>query len=136
MDDCIFCKIILGQLPSYKVYEDDNYLAFLDISQFTKGHTLVIPKKHYRFVWDVEDISGYYEVVQKIANHYKNNLGFKYVDSLIFGRSVLHAHVQLLPHNGDDKDWNDSLKGLEYFYKEERRLTPEQGSLLSRQFRL
>ena len=47
MDDCIFCKIINKQMPSYKVYEDDDVLAFLDISQVTKGHTLVIPKLHY-----------------------------------------------------------------------------------------
>ena len=65
MDDCIFCKIAKGEVSSFKIYEDDNYFAFLDISNFTPGHTLVIPKKHYRFVWDVENIEGYFKVVQK-----------------------------------------------------------------------
>ena len=48
MEDCIFCKIIAGEIPSTKVYEDDDVVAFLDITQTTKGHTLVVPKKHYR----------------------------------------------------------------------------------------
>ena len=48
MEDCIFCKIVRGEIPCYKVYEDDEVLAFLDISQTTKGHTLVIPKEHFQ----------------------------------------------------------------------------------------
>jgi histidine triad (HIT) family protein len=118
MDDCIFCKIIRGQIPSYKVYEDDNYLAFLDISQFTRGHTLVVPKKHYAFIWDIEDIGSFMEVVKKIGNHYRK-LGFKYVDTLTFGRLVSHAHLHIVPHNGNDPDWEKGLAGLEYFHSAE-----------------
>jgi len=118
MDDCIFCKIIRGQIPSYKIYEDDNYLAFLDISQFTRGHTLVIPKKHYAFIWDIEDIGNFMEVVKKIGNHYRK-LGFKYVDTLTFGRLVPHAHLHIVPHNGTDPDWEKGLAGLEYFHSAE-----------------
>jgi len=68
MDNCIFCKIVKGDIPCYKIYENDKFLAFLDISEFTPGHTLVIPKKHYRFIWDVEDIEEYASVIKKICN--------------------------------------------------------------------
>ena len=68
-DNCIFCKIVEGYIPSYKIYETDNFLAFLDIAQFSEGHTLVIPKTHYRFVWDVPNIGEYFQVVQKVAQH-------------------------------------------------------------------
>jgi histidine triad (HIT) family protein len=117
MDDCIFCKIVAGQIPAFKVYEDDNYLAFLDISHFTEGHTLVIPKKHYRYVWDVEDIGGYFEVVKKITDHYRT-LGYKAIDTLTFGRKVPHAHVHIVPNNGDDPEWDKALHGLEFFFSE------------------
>jgi len=106
--ECIFCKIISGDIPSFKIFEDDNYLAFLDRSQFTKGHTLVVPKKHYSFVWDVIEIDDYISIVQKISNNFRRK-GFKYVDSLIFGRDVHHAHIHLLPHNGDLNDYNKAL---------------------------
>ena len=65
--DCIFCKIVSGKIPCYKVYEDENFLAFLDIRPLNLGHTLVIPKKHFRWVWDVPNIGEYFEVVCKIA---------------------------------------------------------------------
>ena len=108
---CIFCKIIKGQIPSYKIYEDKNYLAFLDISQFTRGHTLVIPKKHVDFVWDSAEICQYFSVITKIANHFRS-LGFTYVDSMIFGRDVVHAHVHLIPHNDNSKDYKSAISGL------------------------
>ena len=67
MRECIFCKIVAGELPSYKVYEDANFLAFLDIYPRTKGHTLVIPKKHYQWVYDVPEFGKYWEIAKKIA---------------------------------------------------------------------
>jgi histidine triad (HIT) family protein len=115
--DCIFCKIINGDIPSFKIYEDQEYLAFFDISQFTKGHTLVIPKKHYTNVWEVEDIGSYMKVVQAIVKHFKSK-GFIYVDTLTFGRLVPHAHIHLVPHNGDDPDWEKGLSGLEYLHSD------------------
>ena len=63
MENCIFCKIVSGEIPSYKVYEDNEFMAFLDVRPLNLGHTLVIPKKHYRWVWDVPNIGEYYEVV-------------------------------------------------------------------------
>ncbi len=80
MKDCIFCKIVRGEIPCHKIYEDDGFLAFLDINPQSPGHTQVIPKKHYRWVWDLPparaggaqagvpgNIGDYFGVVQKIA---------------------------------------------------------------------
>ena len=100
--DCVFCKIVSGDIPGYKVYEDDNFLAFLDIRPLNLGHTQVIPKKHYRWVWDVEEIGALYEVVQKVANGIKKGLNTDYVVSLVFGEEVPHAHVWLVPRFPQD----------------------------------
>ena len=100
--DCIFCKIITGEIPSYKVYEDDNFLAFLDVRPLNQGHTLVIPKKHFRWVWDVTNISQYYKVVGKIANAIRKAFSTDWVVSLVFGESVPHAHVWLIPRFEND----------------------------------
>lgn len=119
MDECIFCKIVKGDIPCYKIYEDEKHLAFLDISQFTKGHTLLIPKDHVNNLWQMHDPSEISVVLHKIGKHFKN-LGFKYVDTLTFGRLVPHLHFHLVPHNGDDQEWEKALSGLEYFHKAKR----------------
>jgi len=72
MDDCIFCKIVKGEIPAFKVYEDNDFLAFLDINPISVGHTLLIPKKHYRWVYDVPNFGEYWQVAQKIALSIKN----------------------------------------------------------------
>ncbi len=137
MEDCIFCKIVKGEIPCYKIYEDDNYLAFLDLSNFTEGHTLVIPKKHFRFVWDVEDIEGYFKVVQKISNHFRNDLKYSYVDTLTFGRMIPHAHVHIVPHNYDNDDWKTALDGIgELQSNPDRRLCQEVGERIAAKFRM
>ncbi len=97
MDECIFCKIVSGDIPSFKIYEDEDYLVFLDVYPRVKGHTLVIPKKHYRYVWDVEDIEGYYKICQKVAKHYQKVSGNPSVHSWVFGEAVPHAHVHIVP---------------------------------------
>lgn len=102
METCIFCKIVKGEIPCYKVYEDKKYLAFLDIAPRNPGHTLVIPKKHYRWVWDVEDIAGYYKVVGKVANAIRRALMTEWVVSLVLGEEVPHAHVWLVPRFPND----------------------------------
>lgn len=99
---CVFCKIAAGEIPSHKVYEDDNFLAFLDIRPLNIGHTLIIPKKHYRWVWDVPNIGEYYKVVGKIANVLKKAFETDYVVSLVFGEEVEHAHIWLVPRFPDD----------------------------------
>ena len=100
--DCIFCKIVNKEIPAQVVYEDDNFMAFLDVRPLNLGHTLVIPKKHYRWVWDVDNVGEYYEVVAKIARAMKKVLNTEYVVSLVFGEEVPHAHVWLVPRYDDD----------------------------------
>ncbi len=100
MVECIFCKIIAGEIPSYKVYENDNFFAFLDIRPLNSGHCLVIPKKHYRWVWDI--VEEYSVVVNKIANALKKAFSIDYVQSIVMGDEVDHAHIHLIPRFPDD----------------------------------
>ncbi len=102
MSDCIFCKIIEKKIPSYIVYEDKEFFAFLDIRPLNPGHTLVIPKKHYRWVWDVLNIGKYYEVVGKLAIALKKTFDTELVVSMVFGEEVPHAHVWLVPRLPND----------------------------------
>ncbi len=136
MDECIFCKIIRGEIPSFKIYEDEDFLAFLDISQFTKGHTIVVPKKHVEFVWDCENRDRYFEVATKIANHFRS-LGYKYVDSMTFGRLIPHAHIHLIPHNDDSIDYKKALEGIGKLQSDQaRRPSKEEGEKIANKFRL
>jgi len=102
MSECIFCKIVANDVPAHVVYENDDFLGFLDISPLNPGHTLVIPKKHVRWVWDVENIGAYYEVVQKIANAQRKAFDTEQVVSLVLGEEVEHAHVWLVPRLAGD----------------------------------
>jgi len=106
--DCIFCKIIKKEIPSSIVYENDKFLAILDIAQFTEGHTVVLPKEHFRFIWDIPYIKDFYEFIIKVGNHFRK-IGYTYVDTLSFGRKVPHTHVHLVPHNGDNEEWKTAL---------------------------
>jgi len=108
MNDCVFCKIVKGEIPSYKIYENDQFLAFLSIDPLSPGHTLVIPKKHYRFVWDVPNAGDFFEVVKKIALAEKKAFNTDLVLSKIVGEEVPHAHIWVYPDNkvkGDKKDF-------------------------------
>lgn len=105
MKDCVFCQIVKGKLPCHKIYEDKNFLAFLDINPFCEGHTQVIPKRHYRWVWEVPDIGQYFLVVKKIVNHYQKISGDNFVASIIWGQLVAHAHVQILPRPKFELGW-------------------------------
>ena len=99
MQDSIFTKIIKGEIPSHKVYEDDHTLAFLDIHPIQPGHTLVIPKKQVEFVWDLsdEDYQAVMATAKLVARRLREVLGTKYVGEQIIGVDVPHAHVQLIP---------------------------------------
>ena len=103
MTDCIFCKIVAGEIPCYKIYEDENYLAFLDIFPSTEGHTLVVPKKHVDWVWDYPNLGEYFEVVGKIARHHRDVVK-EGVRENIFGWNVLHAHIHIKPGEIDTMD--------------------------------
>ncbi|KYC97164.1 HIT family protein [Heyndrickxia sporothermodurans] len=107
MSDCIFCKIINGELPSAKVFENDHVLAFLDISQVTKGHTLIIPKVHKENVFELtpEIAKNIFEVAPMIANALKaefNPIGMNLVNNNgeHAGQSVFHFHLHLIPRYG------------------------------------
>ena len=103
MDNCIFCKIIKGEIPCQKVYEDDKFLAFLDINPIAIGHTLLIPKTHYRWVYDIPNFGEYWQVAQKIAVDIKNSaLNPEYISFITMGNEVEHAHIHIIPRNLDD----------------------------------
>jgi histidine triad (HIT) family protein len=101
MQDSIFTKIIKGEIPSYKIYEDDRVYAFLDIHPKTPGHTLIVPKKQVEFVWDMEDEDylAVMTVAKKIALRIRESLNYKYVGQLVFGIDVPHAHVHVYGFN-------------------------------------
>ncbi|MCG2692058.1 HIT domain-containing protein [Microgenomates group bacterium] len=102
MTNCIFCKIVKNEIPSYIIYEDKEFLGFLDIFPKTEGHTLVIPKKHVQWVWDYPELGKYFEVVGKIARHLRKVSPDKIVKSVIWGWEVAHAHIHLMPGKTDN----------------------------------
>lgn len=95
----IFTKIINGEIPSYKVAENDKYYAFLDINPVVKGHTLVIPKREEDDIFDLEDdeIAGLMVFAKKVAKSLKNNIECTKVAIVVIGLEVPHAHIHLLP---------------------------------------
>lgn len=99
MADCIFCSIVVGQIPCQKIYEDSRYLAFLDIEPKGVGHTVVIPKTHFRYVWDMDHPGELLDLGQKIVRHYQVKLKTDLVYAQIMGEQVPHAHLHLIPQN-------------------------------------
>lgn len=117
MADCIFCKILKGEAPCYKIYEDEYAIAFLDISKDCYGHTLVVPKKHFENVLDCDEeyLSHTINAVKKVAKHYVDNCGFKGVNILNASgveaqQSVFHLHFHILPRK--DKGEYDGFPHL------------------------
>jgi histidine triad (HIT) family protein len=98
----IFSKIIKGEIPSYKIAENDLYFAFLDINPLAKGHTLVIPKKETDYIFDLDDESfqGLFLFTKKIAKAIKKNIPCVKVGVAVIGLEVPHAHIHLVPING------------------------------------
>ena len=97
----IFSKIIQGEIPCYKVAEDENFLAFLDINPLAKGHTLVIPKKEVDYIFDVEDelYKDLFVFAKKVAKGIKKVIDCKKVGVVVIGLEVPHAHIHLIPIN-------------------------------------
>lgn len=102
MENCVFCAIAAGKIPALKVYEDEKFLAFLDIHPLNPGHTLVIPKSHYRWVWDVPNVGEFFEVAKKVALGLKKVFETEWVVSVVIGEAVEHSHMQLIPRLPDD----------------------------------
>ena len=97
MSDCVFCQIVTGQLFAYKIYEDDNFLGFLDIKPLNLGNSLLIPKKHFRWVYDVPNFGQYWQVAQKIALASIKSLNAESVSFLTLGYEIPHAHIRIIP---------------------------------------
>ena len=115
----IFSKIITGEIPCYKVAENDNYFAFLDINPLSEGHTLVVPKCATDYIFDLDDqtLAGMVVFAKEIAAKLKDFSGCKKVAMVVLGLEVPHAHIHLIPMNTEaDVD----------FRKEKLKLTPEQ----------
>ncbi|OHA60180.1 MAG: hypothetical protein A2589_00700 [Candidatus Vogelbacteria bacterium RIFOXYD1_FULL_46_19] len=122
MNDCLFCKIVAGEIPSYTVYEDENFLAFLDINPQSVGHVQVIPKKHYRWVWDLPaealakegpTIEKYFAVAHKVALAQRQAFNTEWILSKIVGDEVPHAHIWVYPSSkarGDKKDFTTNAQ--------------------------
>ncbi len=101
---CIFCKIIAKEIPAHIVYEDSNFIAFLDINPKSAGHTQVIPKQHHRWVWDVPNEGTYFEICQKIAKAQQKAFGTDAIWSRINGDEIEHAHIWVYPNPNLVKD--------------------------------
>jgi len=105
MENCIFCQIIAGKSPAHKVYEDNDFLAFLDIFPRARGHLLVIPKKHYRWVYDVLQFGPYWEVVLKLTQAVKKAINPDFISYITYGVDVPHAHVHIVPQKEEKMIW-------------------------------
>ena len=110
--DCIFCKIIHGDIPCYKVYEDDTVLAFLDISPMANGHTLIIPKEHTLDITtiDKDTLLHVYDVAKKIAKVYEEKLGIKgymLLQNTGEEQEVKHYHLHIIPDKSKKYDLVD-----------------------------
>lgn len=115
----IFSRIIAGEIPCYKIDENERYFAFLDINPLTKGHTLVVPKREVDYIFDLEDAELQEMIVfaKQVAAKIKRKTGCKKVAMVVLGLEVPHAHIHLIPMNNEnDVD----------FHKNKLTLTPEE----------
>ena len=127
---CVFCKIIKGEIPSYKIYENDKVYAFLDIAKDVDGHTLVIPKKHVVNILDCdnETLTHLMDTVKKISNHYVDNCGYDGVNiinasGLAAQQSVFHFHIHIIPRKENDNvDAWPNFKGADKELEEMHKL--------------
>lgn len=133
MADCVFCKITAKELPAFVIYEDDKFLAFLDHCQIVDGHSLLIPKEHVRWVWDIEEIGKFFAVAKKIAGKMQKASGDAWVTSVTLGY-LPHAHLHLMPRNSQGnlemvlKAWSEA--------RAKRQLTGERMEEIKNKFSL
>ncbi len=110
VEDCIFCKIVEGSIPSSKIYEDDSFIVIMDINPESKGHALLIPKKHHENLLEEDPSSGntFLRVIQLVSKAMKNSLGAKAINVVSnigreAGQEVMHTHIHLIPKYDGDK---------------------------------
>jgi len=129
--DCIFCKIIKGEIPSYKVWEDEDFLAILDVNPNTKGMTLVLPKRHYSsYVFDMPDdvYTRLMNASKKVAKLLDRKLGVEKTAMVMEGMGINHAHIKLYPLCGLSKKFKPMVaEDKVYFNKYEGYLTTKMG---------
>ncbi|MDB5259150.1 MAG: histidine triad protein Hit-like protein involved in cell-cycle regulation [Candidatus Taylorbacteria bacterium] len=114
-ETCIFCKIIAREIPSTVVYEDDRFIAFLSIAPRSPGHTLVVPKEHHRWVWDVPQFDECFALARRIALAQRKAFGQDLICSHVEGEEVPHAHIWVYPDvttAGDKKDFVGNAKRI------------------------
>lgn len=117
--DCIFCKIVKGEIPAEKVYEDDNFIGILDIKPFSEGHTLVIPKKHFETILDMPNTLGN-ELIETVKNVSLKLIkegkaeGFNILQSnyKVAQQEVPHAHFHVIPRKANDGMKLKMINGL------------------------
>lgn len=137
MSDCLFCKIVEGSIPSTKVYEDEHVLAFMDIMPLTKGHTLLIPKKHHENVYEMssEEAGQLFSVAPKIAASLKASfqpagLNLMNNNGAPAGQSVFHFHLHFIPRY----DQTDGFKAI--WQTKEKQYTSEMFAQYAEKIRL
>lgn len=123
MSDCIFCKIVAQELPCHQVYEDNLFLGFLDSKPLNPGHTLLIPKVHYRWVYDVPQFGKYWEIAKKIGQAGQITTNSDFISFQTVGNEVPHAHIHIIP-----RFYNDNHHGV---LIPENRLNMSQDELLN-----
>ena len=109
MEDCIFCKIVKGEIPCFTIYEDDNVLAFADINPINTGHTLIIPKSHAENIWEIEedDLTAIHRTASRVAGAMKtalqpDGIAFLQLNGRAVNQLVMHYHLHLIPRGADD----------------------------------
>jgi len=125
MENCIFCKIANKKIPAHVVYEDEDFIAFLDLNPQSPGHCQVIPKKHYRWVWDIPNVGQYFEAVRKVAKAQQKAFGTDWILSKVVGEDVEHAHIWIYPAkaggeskmDGDPKNFEANADKIKQFLK-------------------
>jgi histidine triad (HIT) family protein len=109
MEDCIFCKIVKGEIPCFTIYEDDSVLAFADINPINTGHTLIIPKSHAENIWEIaeDDLTAIHRTARRVAGAMKtalqpDGIAFLQLNGRAVNQLVMHYHLHLIPRGADD----------------------------------
>ncbi len=104
-ENCIFCKIVSKEIPANLYYEDTDFIAFLDINPVSRGHTLLVPKNHYRWFTDLPDdlYNKMFQTAKVLSTKIKDEYGADYVRLSIVGKDVAHTHIHLIPQKMTDQ---------------------------------